>query len=248
MKECIQNSRILVVDDDEKVRLLLRRCFEPEGYEVHEAADGDEMRAAMQEADFDLITLDLNLGREDGLSLAREIRSISDVAIIMVTGKGDLIDKVVGLEVGADDYIAKPFHVREVLARVRSVLRRSESKPPPAKSVIAAQNNRRFTFDRWSVDFERMELSDDAQNKQVLTSGEFALLEVFVTSPGRILSRDLLMDNLKGEEWAANDRSVDNQIARLRKKIERDSANPEIIKTVRGAGYSFTVSVTVLND
>lgn len=248
MKECIQNSRILVVDDDEKVRLLLRRCFEPEGYEVREAADGDAMRAAMQETDFDLITLDLNLGREDGLSLAREIRSISDVAIIMVTGKGDLIDKVVGLEVGADDYIAKPFHVREVLARVRSVLRRSESKPSPAKPAIAAQNNRRFKFDRWSVDFERMELCDDARNKQVLTSGEFALLEVFVTSPGRILSRDLLMDNLKGEEWAANDRSVDNQIARLRKKIERDSANPEIIKTVRGAGYSFTVSVRVLSD
>lgn len=249
MKECIQNSRILVVDDDEKVRLLLRRCFEPEGYEVYEAADGDAMRAAMQEADFDLITLDLNLGREDGLSLAREIRSISNVPIIMVTGKGDLIDKVVGLEVGADDYIAKPFHVREVLARVRSVLRRSENKPMPAKPIAAADtNNRRFIFDRWSVDFERMELCDDNQNKHVLTSGEFALLEVFVTSPGRILSRDLLMDNLKGEEWAANDRSVDNQIARLRKKIEKDSANPEIIKTVRGAGYSFTVSVTVLND
>lgn len=207
-----------------------------------EAADGGEMRSAMAVEEFDLITLDLNLGSEDGLSLAREIRSLSNVPIIMVTGKGDLIDKVVGLEVGADDYIAKPFHVREVLARVRSVLRRSAAKHPVESPVVHPAKSSRFRFDRWIVDFDRMEIGDTEQNQLVLTSGEFNLLEVFVRHSGRILSRNTLMDNLKGEEWAANDRSVDNQVARLRKKIERDPANPAIIKTVRGAGYTFTAT------
>lgn len=247
MTPCPRPSRILVVDDDEKVRLLLRRCFEPEGYAVEEAADGEEMRLAMANGEFDLITLDLNLGSEDGLSLAREIRSLSDVPIIMVTGKGDLIDKVVGLEVGADDYIAKPFHVREVLARVRSVLRRSIAKPATANAPEQSAKSGRFTFDRWIVDFNRMEICDVDQNKLVLTSGEFNLLEVFVRQSGRILSRNTLMDNLRGEDWAANDRSVDNQVARLRKKIERDPSNPAIIKTVRGAGYTFTATPEALS-
>ena len=239
--------RILVVDDDPKIRLLLRRCFEPEGYEVVEAADGDELRAALGRSEFDLITLDLNLGRDDGLSLTRDIRTMSDVPIIMVTGKGDLIDKVVGLELGADDYIAKPFHVREVLARVRSVLRRSEKNDRSETGQNQAGRKRRFRFGGWSVDFDRLELRDGDDMPHSLTSGEFSLLEVFVGHPGRVLSRNALMDNLKGEAWAANDRSIDNQIARLRKKIERDPANPEIIKTVRGAGYTFAVSVRELD-
>ncbi|MEM8812148.1 MAG: response regulator transcription factor [Pseudomonadota bacterium] len=235
--------RILVVDDDDKIRRLLRRCFEPEGYEVIEAADGAETRSALGSGSLDLITLDLNLGSEDGLSLARDIRALSDVPIIMVTGKGDLIDKVVGLEVGADDYIAKPFHVREVLARVRSVLRRSE---PAGRTPAAAQtqgDGRRYRFNGWRVDFDRMELTDGDGGRCNLTSGEFGLLEVFVTNAGRVLTRDTLMDSLKGIEWAANDRSIDNQIARLRKKIESDPGSPNLIKTVRGAGYSFAAAV-----
>lgn len=212
-----------------------------------EAAGGEEMRSAMTIEEFDLITLDLNLGGEDGLSLAREIRTLSDVPIIMVTGKGDLIDKVVGLEVGADDYIAKPFHVREVLARVRSVLRRSTPKQPAECPVMHPPQSGRFKFGRWIVDFDRMEICHAEHGKLVLTSGEFNLLEVFVRQPGRILSRNALMDNLKGEAWAANDRSVDNQVARLRKKIERDPANPEIIKTVRGAGYTFTATLEAVS-
>lgn len=233
------SARILVVDDDEKVRVLLRRCFEPEGYVVEEAADGSQMRAALARDAFDLVTLDLNLGGEDGLSLAREVRAASNVPIIMVTGKGDLIDTVVGLEVGADDYIAKPFHVREVVARVRSVLRRSEQRaevPPAGESGSGSGTVR---FDRWTADFSRLELRDDAGALCDLTSGEFSLLEIFVRNPGRVLTRDVLMSNLKGADWIANDRSIDNHVARLRKRIEREPASPQIIKTVRGVGYTF---------
>ena len=245
--------RILVVDDDPKVRLLLRRCFEPEGYLVEEAGTGGEMNALLGQLSFDLITLDLNLGAEDGLTLARDVRTVSDVPIVMVTGKGDVIDKVVGLELGADDYIAKPFHVREVLARIRSVLRRSDRRPSdPADhgGLVADQGpkpqdgGRCFRFDRWIVDFDRLNLTDADGNPCTLTSGEFSLLEVFVSNPGRVLTRDSLMDNLKGEDWSANDRAIDNQIARLRKKIETDPTDPRLIKTMRGAGYIFAGEVT----
>ncbi|MEM1050330.1 MAG: response regulator [Pseudomonadota bacterium] len=240
-----RKTRILVVDDDAKVRTLLRRCFEPEGYLVSEAATGAEAHAELAAENYDLITLDLNLGAEDGLTLAREIRADSDVPIIMVTGKGDLIDTVVGLEVGADDYISKPFHVREVLARVRSVLRRAESKAAlrENREQPADPGSQTYCFDRWQVDFQRLDMRDSDNVKNTLTTGEFSLLEVFVNNPGRVMTRNVLMDNLRGQDWAANDRSIDNQIARLRKKIERDPAQPELIKTVRGAGYTFTAKV-----
>lgn len=236
------NAHILIVDDDPKIRRLLRRCFEPEGYSVSEAENRDDVIFHLSKHEFDLITLDLNLGSDDGLAVARDIRERSNVPIIMVTGKGDMVDRVVGLEVGADDYIAKPFHIREVLARVRSVLRRSQatSKAHKASDNQAAE---RYKFDGWVADFTRLELQNPDGSPCDLTTSELQLLEIFVRRPNRVLTRDQLMDLLKGHDWNANDRSIDNQIARLRKKIEADPKNPKYLKTVRGLGYNFTAEV-----
>ena len=235
-------THILVVDDDAQVRRLLRRCFEEEGYRVSEAADGDAVRRQPLD-DVGLITLDLNLKGEDGLQVAREVRARSDVPIVMVTGKGDTIDRVVGLELGADDYIAKPFHLREVLARVKTVLRRSGPREAPAPATNGNGNGTRYRFDAWTADFSRMEIAHDDGAPRTLTTGEMRLLEVFVTHANRVLSRDQLMDLLKGHDSAPFDRSIDNQIARLRKKIEVDPKKPGLIRTVHGAGYKFTAEV-----
>ncbi len=228
---------ILVVDDDPKVRTLLRRCFEGEGFTVSEAKDGQELQAELQRHAVALITLDLNLGGENGLDLARQVRQQRNVPIIMLTGKGDAIDRVVGLELGADDYLAKPFELRELLARVRAVLRRSDTAATPQPS------GQRFQFEDWVLDVDRRDLSRATGETVDLTTGEFNLLEVFVKRPHRVLSRDDLMDLLKGHAWSPLDRSIDNLIARLRKKIETDPDHPRLIKTVRGAGYTFATEV-----
>lgn len=235
-------NHILIVDDDPKIRLLLRRCFEPEGYLVSEAESRQEVISQLSEHEFSLVTLDLNLGQDDGLTVARDIRDRCDVPIIMVTGKGDMVDRVVGLELGADDYIAKPFHVREVLARVRSVLRRSQATSQ-IQNATEPQACARYLFDGWVADFTRLELRNPDGSPCDLTTSELQLLEVFVQRPNRVLTRDQLMDLLKGQDWNANDRSIDNQIARLRKKIEVDPKNPKYLKTVRGLGYNFTAEV-----
>jgi DNA-binding response OmpR family regulator len=226
---------ILVVDDDDQVRRMLRRCFEDEGYRVSEAIDQAGVNTALADG-IDLITLDLNLGGADGLSIARAVRQHWDLPIIMITGKGDMIDRIVGLEIGADDYIAKPFHLREVLARVRSVLRRAGPRGQPTPAV---SNGTQIHFDGFVLDLDRRELSGP-EGEIRITSGEFDLLALFARHPHRVLSRDQIMDLLKGHDWAPNDRSIDNQIARLRKLIEPDSNQPRLLKTVRGAGYSFT--------
>jgi len=229
---------ILVVDDDSKVRTLLRRCFEAEGFTVSEAADGDGVRAALKSNAVTLITLDLNLGRENGLDVAREVRKEWNTPIIMLTGKGDAIDRIVGLELGADDYLAKPFELRELLARVRAVLRRSSPT-----ETSAAPSGQRYEFDGWTFDIGRRTLTRDGGADQELTTSEFNLLEAFVTRPHRALSRDDIMDLLKGHDWSPLDRSIDNLVARLRKKVERDSDHPALIKTVRSVGYIFTADV-----
>lgn len=228
---------ILVVDDDDQVRRMLRRCFEDEGYRVSEAVDQAGVTLALANG-IDLITLDLNLGGADGLSIARTVRQSWDLPIIMITGKGDMIDRIVGLEIGADDYIAKPFHLREVLARVRSVLRRAGPRNQPT-AAPAASGSAQIRFDGFVLDLDRRELSGPDGDIRI-TSGEFDLLALFARHPHRVLSRDQIMDLLKGHDWAPNDRSIDNQIARLRKLIEPDSNQPRLLKTVRGAGYSFT--------
>ena len=235
---------ILVVDDDPQIRLLLRNCFELEGYGVTEASSGDEVRTCVGDREIDLITLDLKLDGEDGLAIARELRATTSVPIVMITGKNDTIDTVLGLEMGADDYIAKPFHVREVLARVRSVLRRAEGSVRPQTDVAASPKADRFRFGGWTIDLSRLELRDADGSVCELTTGEFKLLEIFVRHANRVLSRDQLMDLLKGHDYSPFDRSIDNQVARLRKKIEPDASAPKLIKTVRGIGYSLTADVT----
>jgi len=231
----MSHQHILVIDDDPQVRRMLRRCLEGEGYKVTEAGNGDQVESVLGETD--LVTLDLNLGREDGLEVARRIRHVSDVPIIMITGKGDMIDRIVGLEIGADDYIAKPFHLREVLARIRSVLRRSG----PGKSSVPEQAaSATIRFDGFELDLSRRTLNGPGGEEISLTTGEFDLLVVFAGHPHSVLDRDRIMDLLKGHDWAPNDRSIDNQVARLRKLIETDTRQPRLIKTIRGAGYSFT--------
>jgi two-component system phosphate regulon response regulator OmpR len=240
------SQHILVVDDDPRIRMMLRRYLEGEGFTITEAAEGAAMRLAFAKGDIDLVLLDLMLGTEDGLALAREIRQRGATPIIMLTGKGDMIDRVVGLEAGADDYIAKPFHLREVLARIRTVLRRAPataSNPAPA-TASAAPAAGVLTFEGWRMDLDRRELRQPSGETVFLTSGEFELLRVFVTHPNRVLSRDQLMDLVKGREWEAYDRAMDTQIVRLRKKIQADAGQPMLIKTVRGAGYIFASNVT----
>ena len=233
--------QILVVDDEPEIRTLLRRCFEREGFQVSEAKDGAELRARIQQQPISLITLDLTLGGEDGLELAREIRGSLNIPIIMITGKGDTIDRVVGLELGADDYIAKPFQLREVLARVRAVLRRyGAAEAASGHAAQAASTPERYAFEGWVLDMTRRELSREGDIQQDLTTAEFNLLEIFVKRPHRVLSRDNIMDLLKGHEWSPIDRSIDALVGRLRKKIEPDPEHPRLIKTVRGVGYAFT--------
>ena len=248
MKRDGSNPLILVVDDDRSVRKLLRRCLESDGYTVLEAETELDVISALEQNNILLITLDLNLGQENGVAIAQSIRRRSEVPIIMVTGKGDIIDRVVGLEVGADDYITKPFHVREVLARVKTVLRRTDTRPQPsvgASDVHVSQSVEKtsFRFDGLVANTERFELLDRNGNVAELTSGDFNLLQIFLENPKRVLSREHIMNKLNGIEWAPLDRTIDNQVARLRKKIEREPAAPKLIKTVRGIGYIFATDV-----
>jgi two-component system OmpR family response regulator len=229
-------EHILVVDDDARIRQMLTRYFEDEGYRVTAVGDGAAMRAQIHVTPFNIILLDLVLPGESGLELAREIRANSDVPIIMLTGKDDVLDRVVGLELGADDYMSKPFHLREVLARVRTIMRRR------TPSVVAkpAETDDIVRFEGWVLDIGRREISAPDGSKMDLTTGEFDMLAVFVRHPGRVLSRETLMDLTRGRNLEAFDRTIDAQIARLRKKIEVDAANPQMIKSVRGIGYVFT--------
>ncbi len=237
---------ILVVDDDEKIRTMLRRYLADEGFEVSLAADGAAMRAILDHRAANLLLLDLVMPGEDGLTLIKQVRQKHGaLPIIMLTGRGDVIDRVVGLETGADDYLAKPFHLRELLARIRTVLRRAEPAPAAAAATPAppAPGGSMFEFQGWRLDPTKRELIGPGGAVE-LTSGEYDLLHAFAASPNRVLSRDQLMDMVKGRAWAANDRAIDTQVVRLRKKIERDPARPALIKTVRGAGYIFATPVS----
>jgi DNA-binding response OmpR family regulator len=236
-------AHILVVDDEPEVRLLLRRCFEREGYTVSEAHNGEHLFQMLDLRRVNLITLDLGLGGEDGLELARRVRAKCNLPIVMISGKGDTIDRVVGLELGADDYITKPFHLREVLARVRAVLRRYEGTADNAARTALDVSADVVRFAQWVLDTRRRELRTASGAEQELTTAEFNLLDIFVKQPGRVLSRDNIMDHLKGTDWSPVDRTIDNLVARLRKKIEQDPDAPHLIKTVRGIGYVFTGDV-----
>ncbi|MFB9947224.1 response regulator [Rhizobium puerariae] len=230
-------AHILVVDDDERVRQMLTRYFDGEGYAVSAAASGIEMQAHLRHRNIDIILLDLSLpGGEDGLDLAREIRAYSDIPIMMLTGRDDVIDRIIGLEIGADDYIAKPFHLREVHARLKSILRRRQSGTVPKD----AGEEKIVRFESWSLDLTRRELAAADGRNVELTTGEFEMLATFVQHAGRVLSREFLMDATRGRQLAAFDRTIDAQIVRLRRKIEADARQPQLIKAVRGIGYVFT--------
>lgn len=229
---------VLVVDDDVSIREMLAEYFGSHGFVVAQAEDGTSMRAELERAAPDVVLLDLRLPREDGLTLARYLREHYDVGIIMVTGSGEVVDRIVGLEVGADDYVTKPFDPRELLARVKSVLRRTQSRPAEA-AVPPSRESERVRFGRCRLDLASHQLFDADGQDIPITSMEFDLLKVFAEHPGKALSRDRILTLTKNREWDPYDRSIDIRIARLRRKIETDPENPHIIRTVRGVGYMF---------
>jgi len=232
-----ETTKILVVDDDEKLRDLVIEYLQREGFSVYGVVDGEEMDEYLSTHTADLIVLDLMLPGEDGLSIARRLRKTQETPILILSARGDEIDRIVGLEVGADDYLPKPFNPRELLARIRAILRRSEAQHPPAEANN--EQPRQYHFGEFTIDLTTNSL---IRGKEIidLTPGDFALLEVFVSKPNRILSRDMLIELLKGYERSPYDRSVDVRITRLRKKIETDPVHPQYIRTVWGKGYMFT--------
>ena len=224
--------RVLVVDDDPAIRKMLVEYLTEHGYEVAQAASGEAMRVELARGAFAAVLLDIGLPGEDGLTLARYLRERHDVAIIMVTGAGDVVDRVAGLEVGADDYIAKPFDPRELRARLKSVLRRFEKK-----ETVRGQG--RVTIGRCFLDLKSRTLSDPKGREIPITAMEFELLKALTEHPNQVLSRDQLLTMTRNREWEPFDRSIDIRITRLRRKLEEDPAHPRAIRTVRGAGYMF---------
>jgi DNA-binding response OmpR family regulator len=229
---------LLVVDDDTGVLDLLRRYFTGQGFEVSAAANGTEMRGALARTTIDLVLLDLGLPGEDGFELTRQLRKSWNGALIIITGRGESVDRVVGLELGADDYVTKPFDLRELLARVRSVLRRA------TPSTSSSDNQAAFQFDNFLLLPQSRTLRTTQGDTIGLTTGEYELLRVLVEHPNRVLSRDDLMEHIHGRNAGPFDRAIDVQIGRLRRKVEADPANPELIKSVRGAGYLFSAHVS----
>ena len=229
------NGHILVVDDQKDVCDVVAEYLAGEGYRVSTAQSGDEMRRILAQSPADLVILDLMLPGEDGLALARALRSESQMGIVIVTGRGELVDRIIGLEMGADDYLPKPFNLRELLARVKSVLRRVQSAGEPRP----APQRQRVRFSGWELDLASRELTSPAGEPVRLTTGEFDLLAVFVNNPNQVLSRTRLLDLARSREAGPFDRTIDVQVGRLRRKIEDDPQNPTMIKTVRGGGYTF---------
>jgi two-component system OmpR family response regulator len=231
---------ILIVDDHREIRDLVSRALSKEGFRISTAADGKSMRKVLADSRIDLILLDLMLPGEDGLSLCRALRAQSSIPIIMLTAKGDEVDRVIGLEMGADDYLPKPFGSRELIARIKAVLRRGRETPAAANRQHRPE---RYRFDRWALDTGARELLRADGVTVPLSTGEYDLLIALVERPQRVLSRDQLLDLARGRSAAGLDRSIDTQVSRLRKKLELDPGDPKIIKTVWGGGYMFTPTV-----
>ena len=235
-------AHILVVDDHIEIRDLVSRPLVKDGFRGSTAADGNSLRRALVNNEIDLIVLVLMMPGDDGLTLCREVRSRSDIPIIMLTARSDEIDKVVGLELGADDYLGKPFGSRELVARIRAVLRR---KTPGGQQEPAPQP-RIYAFERWKLDVDARELIGDDGVSVALSTGEYDLLMAFAEHPRRVLNRDQLLDLARGRQANLFDRSIDTQVSRLRRKLELNQADPRIIKTVWGGGYLFAADVTRL--
>ena len=237
-------TRLLVVDDDPSVRSLLRDYLEGHGFGVAEAVNGTQMREQIERELPDAVLLDVRLPGEDGLVLARYLRENYELGVIMVTASGDVVDRVVGLELGADDYIAKPFDLRELLARIRSVLRRMQAKgAAPAAAAAAAgspKGPQRLRFGRCEIDLDARRMFEVGGAEVTITPMEFELLSTFIANPNRVLTRDQLLMKTRNREWEPFDRSIDIRIGRLRRKVEPElNGEPRVIRTVRSAGYMF---------
>ncbi len=230
---------ILVVDDDREIRTLLSEYLAGNGFRTVEAADGAAMWRALGAARIDLIVLDLMMPGEDGLHLCRTLRARSNLPVIMLTARGQPIDRIVGLEMGADDYLAKPFEPRELLARIRSVLRRTEALPPSLESADA----KRMRFAGWTLDLTARHLINAQDVVVILSGAEFRLLKVFLEHPKRVLSRDQLLNFTQGRDADPFERSIDLQVSRLRQKLDEDARDPQLIKTVRNEGYVLSAEV-----
>jgi two-component system phosphate regulon response regulator OmpR len=231
-------AAIIVVDDEPDIREMLAEYLGQQGFDARAAADGVELDQRLAERPARLLVLDLNLPGEDGLAIAARLRRESRVGIVMLTARGDLDDRIRGLEQGADDYVVKPVEPRELLARVRSVLRRLQAEEARAERPSALPT-RRVRIGRCELDLDAHRLLDDAGGDVPLTAMEFDLLETFTRHPGQVLSRDRLAELAHNRRWAPEDRSIDIRITRLRQKIEPDPAHPRVIRTVRGEGYQF---------
>ncbi|HUG98970.1 MAG TPA: response regulator [Gammaproteobacteria bacterium] len=227
---------LLVVDDDPVVRELLRDYFDQQGYEVRMAASAAAARELLNDAAPQLVFLDVGMPGEDGLSLARHIREQFDIPIVMISGAGEPLDRIVGLEIGADDYVTKPFDPRELLARVKCIMRRYRRVP----AALAERASDRVRIPGFELDMaSRRVFREDGGEELLLTRMEFDLLQVFVEHPNRVLSRDQLLSMTQNREWDPFDRSIDIRVARLRRKLEERSGSPQLIRTVRGVGYMF---------
>lgn len=230
-----RSFHVLIVEDDEVTRAKLHGYLEAAGYRVSEASDGQEMWKVLAEDPVDLLLLDINLPGEDGLDLTRQVRSRSDLAIILVTGRTDDVDRIVGLEIGADDYLTKPFNPRELLARGKNLLRRTAGAP--------RREDATKRFAGWTFDTRRRRLTSPKNEKVPLTRAEFELLAAFVERAGMVLSRDRLLNYVTHRSWEPYDRTIDVLVRRLRQKIEPDPKSPELIITAHGEGYMFAADV-----
>lgn len=233
---------ILVVEDDRETRTLIARYLRTNACNVATAADGREMVRAMTDRRVDLLILDVMLPGEDGLSLCRKVRAESSVPIIMLTARGEDVDRIVGLEMGADDYMPKPFNPRELLARINAVLRRQAA----ARNACAVEGATALSFQGWHIDFRLRELRNPLGARVAMTSAEFDLLRAFCERPGRVLSRDSLLDLTQGRSAGSFERSIDVLVSRIRRKIEPDPQEATLIKTVRSGGYMFTPRVEAI--
>ncbi|MEF7612766.1 response regulator transcription factor [Aquincola sp. MAHUQ-54] len=239
-------THLAVVDDEEGITLLLANYLQGHGYRVTQLHDGPALMALMARDAPAVVLLDLGLPGDDGFGIARRLREHWRCGLVIVTGRGDSVDKVVGLEVGADDYVTKPFDLRELLARIKAVLRRLEpaGAPPAAGADPAPREGGEHVFASWRLDMAARRLTDPQGRQIPLTGGEFDLLCAFVRHPGRVLSRDFLLEQTRGREGAPFDRTIDVQVGRLRRKLEDEPDDPQIIKSVRGAGYILVAPVT----
>ena len=238
MENC---PRILIVDDDREIRSLLAEYLDANGFRTLTAADGQAMRRTLDSSHVDLIVLDLTLPGEDGLTLCRDLRAQSSLPVVMLTARSAALDRILGLEMGADDYLPKPFEPRELLARIRSVLRRTQALPPNMEPPRA----RALRFAEWTLDLTARHLINAKGVVVALSGAEFRLLKTFLEHPNRVMNRDQLLNMTQGRDADPFDRSVDLQVSRLRQKLGEDAKSPQIIKTVRNEGYLLTVPVII---